>query len=245
MKSKIVSAHQPNFLPYLGFFDKMSSSDVFVIRDEVLYVKKEYHNRNKIRINSHDNLNSPQSKWISAPVNDPTDYILHAKIKKDAKTKNKLWHEHLLHEIESSYIKTPFFSNYFPEIKKIFSNNENNLLSLNMKIINFLKETFNLKTQIILASELNLKPKNYQLSDASQDLANICSALNATTYLSGAGGNGYLTLAPFDKINVKVEFQAYMHPVYKQNFPGFLPYMSAIDALFNIGKLPRSGEIIK
>ena len=73
-KPLIVSAHQPNFLPYLGFFDKMMKSDILVIRDEVLYVKKEFHNRNRIRINGNNPLN-PQSKWISIPVIEEEDYI--------------------------------------------------------------------------------------------------------------------------------------------------------------------------
>ena len=91
MKSNIIlSAHQPNFLPYLGFFNKMKQSDIFIIRDEVLYIKKEYHNRNRIRINSHDNIKSPKSKWISVPVEDPNDFIKYAKIKKEARIKNKL-----------------------------------------------------------------------------------------------------------------------------------------------------------
>ena len=64
---KIVSAHQPNFLPYLGFFDKMDKSDVFVIRDEVQFAERDYHHRNRIRINGPRN-NEPQCKWIRVPV---------------------------------------------------------------------------------------------------------------------------------------------------------------------------------
>lgn len=236
----ILSAHQPNFLPYLGFFDKMKASNIFVIRDEVLFVKKEYHNRNRIRINSHDNLNDPQSKWISAPVDDPKDYIYHTKIKKDMKQKNKLWHKALLHDIETSYHNATYFKIFFPEIKKIFDNSDDGLLSLNMKIIFFFKEVFKIPTRIILASELNLKPKNYAPSDASEDLVRICEALGAETYLSGAGGKMYLDLTPFKKKGIEVRFEDYQHPVYEQNYPGFLPNMAAIDALFNIGRMPET-----
>ena len=245
MKSEIVlSAHQPNFLPYLGFFDKMLQSDIFVIRDEVLYIKKEYHNRNRIRINSHDNLKDPQSKWISVPVIDPKDYIMHAKIKKNAKQKNKFWNESLLHEIEVSYHNAPYFKKFFPELEKILHNLDESLLFLNIKIIKFFNEVFEIKTKIILASELGLKPKNYQKSDASEDIAKICNVLKATTYLSGAGGRSYLNLEPFEKRAIKVEFQDYEHPIYKQHLPGFLPFMAAIDALFCVGKMPEIEENI-
>lgn len=235
----VVSAHQPNFLPYLGFFDKMMKSDIFVIRDEVLYIKKEFHNRNRIRINGNDPKN-PQYKWITVPVHEQNDYIRHIKIKKDAKDKNIPWNEKILKDIKVNYSRTPYFSKYFPEIDKIFRKNHDNLLDLNMELINFLTEKFEIRTKIILASELKLKPAHYEKSDASQDLADICKALGAKTYLSGDGGRVYFSKIPFEKSCVRIEFQNYKHPEYKQAFHGFLPYMSALDALFNIGKMPYS-----
>ena len=236
--SRIVSAHQPNFLPYLGFFDKMKQSDIFVIRDEVLFIKKEYHNRNQIRINSNDNINNPQSKWVSVPVEDPDDCIMHVKIKKSSQQKNKSWEKKFLQEIEASYRRAPYFTVFFSELQKIFNNSDDKLLELNMKIINFLKSAFNIRTQIILASQLNLKPEHYEKSNASEDIAKICEKLNADRYLSGSGGKTYLNLEPFLKRSIKVEFQDYNHPVYPQHLPGFIPYMASIDALFCTGRMP-------
>ena len=242
MSKLIVSAHQPNFLPYLGFFDKMKKSDIFVIRDEVLFIKKEYHNRNRIRINSYDNLKNPQSKWISVPVEDPQDYFMHVLIKNNLMQKDKLWNRSLLHEIKAGYHKAQYFKTFFPEIEKIFNNSDEKLLSLNMKIINFLKNIFQIKTPIILASELSLKPKNCEKSDASEDIAQICEKLKAGIYLSGSGGKTYLSLEPFEKRNIEVQFQDYKHPVYEQHLPGFIPYMAAIDALFCTGRMPELEE---
>ncbi len=242
-KPVIVSAHQPNLLPYLGFFDKMQKSDILVIRDEVLYVKKEYHNRNRIRINSN-NQNIPQSKWLSVPVEESHDYIRHIKINRDSKHKNKmLWNEYILHDIKANYHKTPFFEVFFPEIEKVFDNSDEDLISLNMKIIRFLAKVFNINTKIILASELNLKPLHYEKSDASQDLVNICKALGADIYLSGSGGKEYLNKEIFAKEGIELQFQEYNHPVYTQAFPGFLPYISAIDALFCYGKMPLPQQL--
>lgn len=237
--SRIVSAHQPNFIPYLGFFDKMKKADIFVIRDEVLFIRKEYHNRNRIRINSHDNLNFPNFKWISVPVYKTEDYIKHIKIK-NSPVRNRSWNEIILHEIESSYSSADLFDRFFSEIRGIFSYNYCNLLELNVKIINFLKEAFGIKTRIVLASELGLKKEHYEKSDASEDLIEICKKLNADIYLSGAGGKEYLNLEPFERKGIKVEFQEYKHPVYEQHLPGFLPNMAAIDALFCVGRMPES-----
>jgi len=243
--SKVLSAHQPNFIPYLGFFDKMKSSDVFVIRDEVLFVKKEFHNRNRIRINSNDNENKPQSKWISVPVDDPNDYIKHVRIKRDGMQGNMTWNQHILHDLEANYKKAPFFQEFFPEIKSIFGNPDETLIGLNMKIINFLKRIFGIDTEIVMASELGLKPEHYQKSDATADLINICKKLNADVYLSGAGGKGYLDEKQFSDAGIKLEFQDYKHPVYAQSFPGFLPYMSSFDALFCIGGYPEIEEVVE
>jgi hypothetical protein len=238
MFSKVVSAHQPNFMPYLGFFDKMQASHIFVIRDEVLFVKKEFHNRNRIRINSHDNINSPGSKWISVPVEDPKDYIKHAKIKRDSMQKGLLWSEQIRHDIEVNYQKAPFYKKYSQQILGLFDNSDTDLLSLNMKIIEMMRKLFNIKVEIVFASELGLKPGNYQESDASEDLANICKALGADVYLSGQGGKGYLSTKFFENIGVRIEYQNYQHPTYTQCFPGFVPYLSAVDALFCVEKMP-------
>src|SRR3989338_6913974 len=64
----VMAAHQPNFLPYLGFFDKMMSSDIFVIRDEVQFVERDFHHRNRIKIEGTDGTGAPRSKWLTVPV---------------------------------------------------------------------------------------------------------------------------------------------------------------------------------
>ncbi|MFH1358969.1 MAG: WbqC family protein [archaeon] len=240
MSKIIVSAHQPNFMPYLGFFDKMRKSDIFVIRDEVLFVKKDYHQRNRIRINGNDNFNNPQFKWLKVPVESIEDYIMHILIKKDYEIKNVGWNIRMLNEIKASYKGSKFFDEFYAQLKFIFDNSDDKLLSLNMKIINFLKDVFNIDCEIVMASELGLKENNYSESDASEDLANICKELNADVYLSGFGGKEYLDLNPFKNKNIKLEFQDFNHPVYKQKFPGFIPNMAAIDALFCLGSFPEA-----
>ncbi len=238
MSEIVAGLHQPNFLPYLGFFDKLKRSDIFVIRDEVLFVKKDFHQRNKIRINSNDNQNNPQFKWLKVPVVDKMDYIMHINMKKDALRENMPWNEKILHDIKASYQGAEYFSHFFPQLEKIFDNSDEKLITLNMRLINFLKNSFRIKTKIIMASHLKLKPEHYEKSDASEDIVKICKKINANVCLSGDGGKNYLNLEPFKKQGIKVIFQEYKHPVYPQRYPGFLPYMSAIDALFCLGKLP-------
>jgi hypothetical protein len=242
--SKILAAHQPNFLPYLGFFDKMRKSTIFVIRDEVLFIERDYHHRNRIRINSHDNVGNPKSAWVGVPVENPGQAYLHSISIKNGKRGKRHWKDELIHQLRINYGKSPHFERFYPGITEIIRNSDSSLVGLNMALINFLCEAFGIKTRVVLASSLGLKKsKNYEKSDASEDLVKICKALDADTYLSGSGGKSYLDLEPFKKEGIKVEFQEYSHPAYPQCFPGFLPYMSSLDALFCVGKFPGEGEI--
>src|SRR3989338_707273 len=235
----IAALHQPNFLPYLGFFDKMKKADLFLIRDEVLFVRKEYHQRNKIRINSNDNLNHPQSKWLKVPVFEQEDYIMNIGIDNRFLAGGKPWRENMLHEVKASYHGSIYFSEYFQGFSDIISGVDAGLLSLNMKLIDFLRTKFDIDTKIVLASKLGLKDAHYQKTDASLDIIDICKEVGAKTYLSGIGGKDYLDLKRFEEEGIKVDFQEYVHPTYKQRYPGFVSYMCALDALFNVGRFPE------
>ncbi len=239
MSEVVISAHQPNFIPYLGFFDKMKKSDIFVIRDDVLFSsnKNSFHHRNRIRINGNNNLENPQWKWLTLPIEEKSDLIKNIRIKRNTiKKKNILWNAELLDSIEKNYKNSRFFQEYFPVFERIFDNSDETLLSLNMKIINFLKNVFGIDTKIVFASSLELKYGKDEEKNASEDLAKICEALGGKIYLSGSAGKNYLDLEPFKKRGIKVIFQEYNHPVYKQNHPGFLPNLSSIDGLFCAGK---------
>ena len=85
-----------------------------------------------------------------------------------------------------------------------------------------------INTQIVLASAIP------NLSEEPTDrLIDICKFYKADTYLAGAGGRNYMDCARFEKNRVRVEFQRFIHPIYKQLFDRFEPYMSSLDYLFN------------
>lgn len=239
--SKIIAAHQPNFFPYLGFFDKLQKSDIFVIRDEVQFCKRDFHHRNKIRINGNDNENNPQSDWIGVPVIEKEDYLANISIK-DGMRGKRHWKKELQHSLRTSYQNTEFFDKYFPELSDLIENTPGSvpLVKFNMDVINYLNNAFGINKEMVMASSLGLKPREFERTfTASLDLAQICEALGGDVYLSGDGGRNYLDLEPFQSRRIEVAFQDYTHPVYEQAFPGFAPYMSAVDALFCLGSLPN------
>ncbi|WP_340817870.1 WbqC family protein [Methanolobus sp. WCC4] len=222
----IIAVHQPNYLPYLGFFDKMEKADIFVIYDNAQFSKEDYHHRNRVRI-----FNG--WKWLTVPVEKKRIPINQIMVVNSSSTKeeNKWNHKHL-RVISDNYKNAPFYEDYIDAFYKIYEKEYCSLCELNMDLILLLKEAFDIGTEILYTSDLG------QLSSSSQGLVEIVQKVDGDTYLSGQGGKNYLDISLFKDKGIKVDFQNYVHPIYKQCYEGFVPYMSAIDALFNTGKLP-------
>ena len=223
----IVAIHQPNYLPYLGFFDKMMKADVFVIYDDAQFNKSDFQHRNRIRIYNG-------WKWLTVPVEKKRIPINEIRIKNEVRTwKGLKWSEDHLHNIRENYKDTPYYSTYEDEIEKIYSKTYEKLVDLNVSLINFLKKAFDIDTKIVFSSNLGFKSKS------TQRLVDIVEALGGDVYLSVPMGRNYLDLKLFDERGIKVVFQDFKHPVYKQRYEGFVPNMAAIDALFNVGGFPK------
>ena len=223
----VVSIHQPNFLPYLGFFDKMKQSDIFVIYDDAQFNKEDFQHRNRIRI-YHG------WKYLTVPVEKKRIPIRDIRIKNELLIKGVAWQEAHFKEIRDTYKGAPYYAQYEDCLEAIYIDKYDKLIDLNMSIINFLKGAFSIKTKIISTSELGFT------SGSTARLADVTEALGGDVYLSGPSGRNYLDVSLFESRNINMEFQDFKHPVYKQRYDGFIPNMSAIDALFNVGKMPKT-----
>ena len=222
----IITVHQPNYLPYLGFFDKMKQSDIFVIYDDAQFNKEEFQHRNKIRIYYG-------WKYLTVTVEKKRIPIKDIKIRNELLIKGITWQEAHLKEIRDNYNDAPYYASYEDRLEAIYTDKYDKLIDLNMNIINFLEDAFDIKTKIIFASELGFT------SQSTERLADITDALGGDVYLSGTAGRDYLDVSLFESRGINVEFQDFIHPVYKQRYDGFMPNMSAIDALFNVGEMPE------
>lgn len=227
-----VAIHQPNYLPYLGFFDKMIQADVFVIYDDAQFNKEDFQHRNKIRI-------FQGWKWLTVPVDKKNISIKEITIKNEVMKKGIKWYESHFKDIDVNYIETPHYAIYKNDLEAIYMKKYEKLIDLNMALINLLINAFNIKTKLIYASEFNHK------SNSTQRLVDIVESLGGDTYLSGAMGRNYLDLSVFERKGIEVKFQEFKPIFYKQHYDGFIPNMSAIDALFNIGKMPMSKNDIQ
>jgi hypothetical protein len=211
---------QPGYLPWLGFFDQMYKSDVFIIYDDVQFDKNGWRNRNRIKT-------SQGWQWLSVPV------LLKGRnfpiIKDVIINNNENWRKRHLESIRQNYSKAPFFNLYFGLFEDIFSKEWRYLLELDMAFIYNLSDKLNIIREIKFSSELNVK------GGQTDRLLNICIKFGANHYLTGDAAKDYMDESIFQKNNIKLEFHNYKHPIYEQRFGEFIPYLSVIDLMFNHG----------
>jgi len=224
----ILIAHQPEYLPWLGFFDRIYKADIFVILDNVQYQKNGFINRNKIKT-------AQGWQWLTIPVKqrEALKNIKEIEINNELDWKSKHW-KALLY----NYNKAPYFKKYFDFFEKVYKQNWRNLANLDIYLIKNIMALLGLKKEIKKSSSLSAKGK------ADDLLVNICKELKVDTYLSGPGGKEYMKMEKFKEENINVTFQDFVHPAYPQLFEekGFIPYLSVVDILFNCG--PESLNII-
>ncbi|MEK7274777.1 MAG: WbqC family protein [Candidatus Desantisbacteria bacterium] len=218
----IVSIHQPDYLPWLGFFDKICLCDVFVLLDNVQFSKNYFTNRNKIRT-------SQGWTWLTVPVLTKGKSEQRIDEVKINAINEKKWAEKQWKTIEQNYKKAPFFSEHADFFCQLYSREWDSLTELNKTIIRYLVDAFGLKTRICEVAEIKTEGNGTEL------LFNICQALGANTYLSGAFGKEYLDENLFANHGINVVYQEFSHPEYKQVFEPFIHDMSAIDLIFNHG----------
>ena len=204
----------------------MAKSEVFVIYDDAQFEKGEFQHRNRIRI-YHG------WKWLTVPVEKKRICIKDINIRNGVKINNMKWSDAHFKEIYDNYNKTPYYAEYEEELRKIYDRVYGRLIDLNMVLIRFLMKSFDIDTKLIFSSDYNFKSKS------SQKLVDIVDALNGDVYISGPAGHNYLNTSLFDRKSIRVEFQNFKHPIYRQVYKGFVPNMSAIDALFNVGRMPE------
>lgn len=228
----IVTCHQPNYLPHLGFFHKMKQADVFVIYDTVQFSDGFYVHRNRVRTNTG-------STWLTIPVERHMAPINTIKIKNDALISRVPWNEHHWRVISHSYEKTPYFEKYKNEFAPLYARQFEKLSDFNVEIIKTLAHIAGITTRLVRLSELNVVS-----DDASERLALATKAAGGDTYLAGpSGGTKYeMHEEEFTKRGIKVAHQEFHHPEYPQLHSRydkkFEKNLAAIDALFNIESLP-------
>ena len=238
----LVTGHQPNYLPYIGFFHKVSLADTFVIVDVVQYVKRGpfgWINRNRIR--------TPQGWiWLTVPVK--TKGKFHQAIMETEIDNSTPWARKHLKSIERNYQSAQFFHKHFEFLQETYNRKWLLLAELNEAIIRYIIGQLGIKAMIVKASQLGLDyhtpdADNKNDSSATDLIVQMCRKFNSNSYLHGKHGQDYVNDNIMKQSKVTSYFQDFQHPVYNQQHEPFMPEMSIVDLLFNYGD--RSMEIIR
>jgi len=218
----IICIRQPGYFPYIGFFKKIESCDIFVYLDDTQYVKNGWDNRNKIKTDTG-------SMWLTVPIIHKSKDNLEDVLIENSEE----WKKKHLRSIQINYNKTPYFEKYWNSIQKIYDKNWKKLIDLNLTLIEYFNNELKIETKTLKSSEMKIN------STGSKKLLEICQKLNTDTYLSGSSGHNYLDEKIFLDQGIKVIYENFQHPTYNQKGKEFLFNMSIIDLLFNEGNNAR------
>jgi hypothetical protein len=211
---------QPTYLPWVGYFDLIDQSDIFVFLDTVQFEKQSWQQRNRIKT-------AQGAHWLTVPVRQSFGQ----KIVDVAVDNTKFWGRKHWSTIEQSYSKAPYFHEHHAWLEAIYKRDWPLLADLDIQVISALAEHLGIVTKFVRASALPTFP-----GVKGELLAAMCEHLGADTYLSPIGARTYLTSdAPFAHRGVRMEFHAYDHPAWRQQHGEFVPFLSALDLIVNAG----------
>jgi hypothetical protein len=221
-----VGIHQPNFMPWMGYFNKIHRSDIFVIIDDVQFAKGSVCNRCKIKNNMGEEV------WLTVPVRPENGS---ASTFNEMKIAEPAWHHKALNLLKASYIKAPYFNTYYPVIENLFKKEYNSLAEMNITLIRFFCDSLHINTPIYIQSQI---PEEF---GKKNDLnLGITKHFKGDIYLSGGGAKKYNDHDLFLQQGVSIEYQEYKVPMYNQINGNFIEGLSIIDTLFNEGEKSAS-----
>ena len=231
---KIITIHQPEHLPWLGFFNKASKAEIFVLLDTVQYEKNYFQNRNRIL------GTNGQPQWIGIPVNTKNhedNIIKTTKITVAGNTKN--WKREYLRTINYCYCKHDHFAEVYPLLEQCINYESEYFADINIEIIKAFCKELDINPQFIRSSEID-----YGGGFKSDLNLNITKAVGGDVYISGPSGRDYLDMESFAREGIGVVFNDYNHPAYPQRrSKEFVSHLSALDLFMNVG-FKQGKEII-
>jgi hypothetical protein len=218
----IVAIHQPQYMPWTGYFHKIAGADLFVILDDVQFKKNEWQHRNRIRT-------SQGWQWLSVP-----NHYAFPQAIREVRLNNQIpWQEKHWRSLVAAYGNAPWFGKYKDDFEKFYAKRWENMAELNIDSIVLLNRLLGIASPMERSSAYHFE------GTSTQRLVNICRHFKADMYLSGSGGKDYIEQDFFDTAGIKVVFEEFSPPSYAQHWSRsedeFIPGLSVIDLLFNCG----------
>jgi hypothetical protein len=216
----ILSAHQPAYLPWLGYLDKIARADVFVYLDTVQFEKNSYINRNRIK--------TPQGvQWLTIPVK--IKGHLSTTLRDTESDASQPWRARHAKAIALNYSRAAHYPECLAKFERLNMDLPTNLAELCWRQLRFWLQEFGITTRVVRSSELPA------FGSKSELILQLCGHFGAERYISGALGRDYLTETDFNDANITVEYQHYRTPAYPQLWGDFVPDLSVVDYWMNCG----------
>jgi len=223
----ILGAHQPSYLPWLGYLDKLARSDLFVVMDDLQYEEQNFQNRNRLKLN-----HGPQ--WVTVPLlrGAQTDRVMDKQIDNTGRGGRHHWQHRTWRTLVTHYGSAPWFGHYASELEDVYSRRWNWLLDLDLHLLELARNWLRITRPIVRSS-------SFGLQGAKTDrIIDLCRKVGATAYLSGRGGStGYLDTEALGRAGIATMWQQFTHPIYPQRYAGlgFVSHLGFLDLLLNCG----------
>ena len=215
---KAIAIHQPNYLPWLGYFYKIYIADVFVFHDDVQFSKKGMHNYTYIK--------TPEGPLrLKYPVQQN-----HGDLINEVYSKDELgWKEKHIAKLEFSYRKANYFKEIINDYKVLIFKEYDNISLLNISLIKFYAKKLGFKTEYIMASDLGIPLKK------EEKVIALCKALEGNIYYSGTGAKIYQKEENFSFVGIDLRYSVFKPFDYQQLWGEFQSNVSALDFFMNCG----------
>lgn len=220
--SRVVAIHQPNFLPWLGYFDKILRSDVFILLDDVQFPKTGgiWTNRVKMLVNG-------EARWVTAPIVRSYHGVRNIN---EMEYQSGDWRDKVLRTLQASYAKKPHFRDAMAFLEPLIRHPDNNIAGYNAHgVLAVAAELGVPEGRILWSSRLPHEGHSNEL------LASLTLAAGGDSYMCGGGADGYQDEEVFTGRGIALRRQAFDHPIYGQGDAEFVPGLSIVDAVMNVG----------
>lgn len=210
---------QPYIFPYIGYFQLINATDVFVFYDDVNFINKGWINRNQI-------LMGNKSTRFTIPLKKASQNKLIYQIETNIDEK---WLLTFFKSLLQSYSKAPYYKEVLPIMERVFTNVEStNIGELAARSVMEVCGYLDIKVQWVFSSDRFAESQN---NGRIERLLHIAKSLKCDTYINAIGGKELYTIDDFSKEGIKLKFIKTGDVVYPQYSNKFVPNLSIIDLM--------------
>lgn len=210
------------YFPWVGMFEQVNLSNVFVHYDDVQFSKGSFTNRVQIKADNREGF-----KWLTVPLK---NLKLGTNINQALVDNDKNWQEQHLEALKKSYSELPFFSEVETIVQRLFNENHETISELSLRSIEIVCEYFGIEAKFAKSSDLDIG------GSSTQRVLDIVQHYGGTDYITGHGAKKYFDHELFERNNIKIGYMDYLRLPYSQNLGDFNPHVSILDLIGNLGK---------